>query len=125
MTSMALAGHVSRAMMQRYSHIRVEAKRRAVDILNGADFEPRVAPVWRVFRHTSPPERKGRGPLLVLVYPLLPAKTYTRVKSKAVPGITRFCVPDCRFPGQVDVNGVIGKLLWRRTECTLRDYTSD
>ena len=30
-TVMALAGHVSRAMMERYSHIRMEAKRRAVD----------------------------------------------------------------------------------------------
>jgi aspartyl aminopeptidase len=28
-TVMALAGHVSRAMMERYSHIRMEAKRRA------------------------------------------------------------------------------------------------
>jgi integrase len=38
-TVMALAGHVSRAMMERYSHIRMEAKRRAVDDLSGADFE--------------------------------------------------------------------------------------
>jgi hypothetical protein len=30
---MALAGHVSRAMMERYSHIRMEAKRLAVDHL--------------------------------------------------------------------------------------------
>jgi len=30
---MALAGHVSRSMMERYSHIRMEAKRRAVDDL--------------------------------------------------------------------------------------------
>jgi hypothetical protein len=28
---MALAPHVSRAIMERYSHIRMEAKRRAVD----------------------------------------------------------------------------------------------
>src|SRR5271169_828313 len=34
-TVMALAGHVSRAMMERYSHIRMEAKRRAVDDLSG------------------------------------------------------------------------------------------
>jgi len=27
---MALAGHVSRAMMERYSHIRMEAKRKAM-----------------------------------------------------------------------------------------------
>jgi hypothetical protein len=37
---MALAGHVSRAMMERYSHIRMEAKRRAVDDLSGIEFEP-------------------------------------------------------------------------------------
>ena len=34
---MALAGHVSRAMMERYSHIRMEAKRKAVDTLSGKD----------------------------------------------------------------------------------------
>jgi integrase len=39
-TVMALAGHVSRAMMERYSHIRMEAKRRAVDDLSGTEFEP-------------------------------------------------------------------------------------
>jgi hypothetical protein len=37
---MALAGHVSRAMMERYSQIRIEAKRRAVDDLTGIEFEP-------------------------------------------------------------------------------------
>ena len=37
---MALAGHVSRAMMERYSHIRMEAKRKAVDDLSGIEFEP-------------------------------------------------------------------------------------
>jgi integrase len=39
-TVMALAGHVSRKMMERYSHIRMEAKRKAVDTLSGTDFEP-------------------------------------------------------------------------------------
>ena len=39
-TVMALAGHVSRAMMERYSHIRMEAKRKAVDDLSGIEFEP-------------------------------------------------------------------------------------
>jgi hypothetical protein len=42
-TVMALAGHVSRTMMERYSHIRLEAKRRAVDHLSDRDFEPGVA----------------------------------------------------------------------------------
>ena len=46
---MALAGHVSRAMLERYSHIRMEAKRRAVDTLGGADFEPGVAQNWAQF----------------------------------------------------------------------------
>ena len=45
-TVMALAGHVSRAMMERYSHIRMEAKRHAVDTLSGTDFEPGVAQNW-------------------------------------------------------------------------------
>jgi integrase len=48
-TVMALAGHVSRAMMERYSHIRMEAKRRAVDDLSGTDFEPGVAQNWAQF----------------------------------------------------------------------------
>jgi Phage integrase family len=48
-TVMALAGHVSRAMMERYSHIRMEAKRRAVDELSGTDFEPGVAQNWAQF----------------------------------------------------------------------------
>jgi hypothetical protein len=29
--SMSIAGHVSRAMLSRYSHVRMEAKRRALD----------------------------------------------------------------------------------------------
>jgi hypothetical protein len=28
---MSIAGHVSRAMLSRYSHVRMEAKRRALD----------------------------------------------------------------------------------------------
>jgi hypothetical protein len=39
-TVMVLAGHVSQAMMERYSHIRMEAKHRAVDDLSGIEFEP-------------------------------------------------------------------------------------
>jgi integrase len=48
-TVMALAGHVSRAMMERYSHIRMEAKRKAVEDLSGKDFEPGVAQNWAQF----------------------------------------------------------------------------
>src|SRR5271169_316141 len=36
-------------MMERYSHIRMEAKRRAVDDLSGTDFEPGVAQNWAQF----------------------------------------------------------------------------
>jgi hypothetical protein len=39
-TIMALAGHVSRAIMERYSHTRMAAKRSAVEGFSGADFEP-------------------------------------------------------------------------------------
>jgi len=46
---MALAGHVSRAMMERDSHIRMEAKRRAVDDFSGTDFAPGVAQNWAQF----------------------------------------------------------------------------
>ena len=48
-TVMTLAGHVSRAMMERYSHFRMEAKRHAVDNLSGTDFEPGVAQNWAQF----------------------------------------------------------------------------
>ncbi len=30
---MSIAGHVSRAMLSRYSHVRMEAKRRALDVV--------------------------------------------------------------------------------------------
>jgi hypothetical protein len=33
-------------MMERYSHIRMEAKRRAADDLSATDFEPGVAQNW-------------------------------------------------------------------------------
>ncbi len=49
---MARAGHVSRAVMERHLHIRIEAKRRAVDDLSGTDFEPGVARNW-AFRSVS------------------------------------------------------------------------
>jgi len=31
---MAIAGHVSRRMLERYSHVRMEAKRKAVEVLS-------------------------------------------------------------------------------------------
>ncbi len=39
-TIMALAGHLSRAMLERYSHIRMNAKRQAVESLT---LKPRAA----------------------------------------------------------------------------------
>ena len=39
-TIMSIAGHVSRQMLEHYSHIRMEAKRRAVEALS----LPRVSP---------------------------------------------------------------------------------
>ncbi len=74
-TVMALAGHVSRAMMERYSHIRMEAKRRAVDTLSGADFEPGVAQNWAQFFIS---EKSDEANLL---------------KKSGEPGRTRTCNP--------------------------------
>jgi len=59
-TVMALAGHVSRAMMERYSHIRMEAKRKAVDDLSGKDFEPGVAQNWAQF-HVSEKQKDANS----------------------------------------------------------------
>jgi len=55
-TVMALAGHVSRAMMERYSHTRMEAKRRAVDDLSGTDFDSGVAQNWARYFVSEKPE---------------------------------------------------------------------
>jgi integrase len=74
-TVMALAGHVSRAMMERYSHIRMEAKRRAVDTLSGTDFEPGVAQNWAQFFVS---EKSNDDNLL---------------KTRGEPGRTRTCNP--------------------------------
>ena len=41
-TIMAIAGHLSRTMLQHYSHIRMAAKRAAVDAI-----APRQAPLWQ------------------------------------------------------------------------------
>lgn len=45
-TIMALAGHFSCGVMERYSQIRMEAKRRAVDTLSAADSESDGAQNW-------------------------------------------------------------------------------
>jgi len=54
----ALAGHVSRAMLERYSHIRMQAKREAVEALKLPEISVRVP-------KESPKER--RKPRLVAV----------------------------------------------------------
>jgi hypothetical protein len=43
---LALAGHVSRAVMERYSHTNMEAKHPAVDDLRGTDLKAAVAQNW-------------------------------------------------------------------------------
>jgi hypothetical protein len=42
MTIMAIAGHVSRRMLEHYSRIRTEAKRTALDAIAGPVFEAGV-----------------------------------------------------------------------------------
>jgi len=43
-------------MMERYSHIRMEAKRRAADDLSGTDFEPGVAQNFAQFFVSEKPD---------------------------------------------------------------------
>jgi hypothetical protein len=75
-TMTALAGRVSRAMVERYSHIRMEAKRRAVGTLTGADSDADVAQKWAHFfvseksdkanslkEKSEPPRTRTRKPL--------------------------------------------------------------
>jgi hypothetical protein len=74
-TVMALAGHVSRPIMERYSHLRMEAKHRAVDDLSGTDFDAGVAQNWAQFFVS---EKDGEANLL---------------KTSGEPGRTRTCNP--------------------------------
>jgi hypothetical protein len=61
--------------MERYSHIRMEAKRKAVDTLSGTDFEPSVAQNWAQFFVS---EKSDKGSVL---------------KTSGEPGRTRTCNP--------------------------------
>jgi integrase len=54
-TLMAIAGHVSRRMIEHYSHIRMEAKRVALDSIVKPDSESAVAQNWA----QSPSDRKS------------------------------------------------------------------
>jgi len=60
-TIMALAGHLSRAMMERYSHIRMNAKRQAVESLS---LKPKVQPTPQSF-----PQSEETAPVLPTVKP--------------------------------------------------------
>lgn len=85
-TVMALAGHVSRAMMERYSHIRMEAKRRAVDTLSGTDFEPGVAQNWAQFFVSEKPEEAN-----LLKTDGEPGRTRTS-NPLISPGVSQCCI---------------------------------
>lgn len=69
------SGMAARAMMERYSHIRMEAKRKAVDTLSGTDFEPGVAQNWAQFFVSEKPEEANS------------------LKTDGEPGRTRTCNP--------------------------------
>jgi hypothetical protein len=53
---MALAGHVSRSMMERYGYTRMEAKRRVVDDLSGIECEPGWAQNRTQFLRSEKPD---------------------------------------------------------------------
>jgi hypothetical protein len=58
---MAIAGHVSRKMLAHYSHIRLDAKRKALDLLTGRD-----EPSGYVTNHdTKAPPPPKPGPQVV------------------------------------------------------------
>ena len=65
-TIMAIAGHVSRQMLEHYSHIRQEAKRRATDSLDNVTITAQL-PKWKHAaeerEHRQLVERKGRKAL--------------------------------------------------------------
>ena len=79
---LALAGHDSRAMVERYSHIRMEAKRQAVGTLSGSDFDSGVAKNWAQY---FIPEKSGEANLL---------------KSSGEPGRTRTYNPLIKRPSK-------------------------
>jgi integrase len=54
-TLMAIAGHVSRKMIEHYSHIRMEAKRAALDAIANSGSEAAVAQNWAQSSNTEKP----------------------------------------------------------------------
>lgn len=53
-TIKALAGHVSRQMLERYSHIRSEAKQAAIHALEQPPIEPILQATGHKIGHTDP-----------------------------------------------------------------------
>jgi integrase len=53
-TIKALAGHVSRQMLERYSHIRSEAKQAAIQSLEQQPIEPNLEATGHKIGHTPP-----------------------------------------------------------------------
>ncbi len=54
-TLKALAGHVSRQMLERYSHIRSQAKQAAIQALE----QPSIEPIFEVTGHKNGHSRVG------------------------------------------------------------------
>jgi hypothetical protein len=66
--------------MERYSHIRMEAKRRAVDDLSGTNFDPGVAQNWAQFFVSEKSDEANS------------------LKTDGEPGRTRTCNPLIKSP---------------------------
>lgn len=55
-TIKSLAGHVSKRMLERYSHIRTQAKRDAIAVLEGRNFDPGWAQNWAQSQALNKPD---------------------------------------------------------------------
>src|SRR5437870_13337790 len=60
-TIMALAGHVSKSMLARYSHIRVAAKQAAIDALEAGRLDA-ITAVVQAGSPQNPPQTTGKTP---------------------------------------------------------------
>jgi Phage integrase family len=94
---MSIAGHVSRAMLSRYSHVRMEAKRRALDEIatrqNAADEKRRQEAELReqigaVFNRRCLSDRTGgsmsTGPVWRVTIPIL--RPWATIRERCIPG---------------------------------------
>ena len=61
-TIMAIAGHVSREMLEHYSHIRQEAKRKAVESLDSRTITSQLAKWEALANQNREPETKEKKP---------------------------------------------------------------